>query len=592
MTDLSDFVFGFCRALGGVVEPPAYGVYDVLLPDAVAARLGVEPFQRLTFDEASAAASAGVTLLSYGHALIERMVEMTQAAPACARFYINDVRLDKIGLAALARSALSFPNANLVEVPHTLEARAMFRYARFNFKTALLSDEKREQVVSVLMDAQTGAAVDDFSIAETHRLAETPAFTQLPVAATYWTDAPDPLAPEPFRALLERAAQAAVDALRVPSEALQKRAARHLELDRARLDAYYADLERDLERRLKRADDERQANLESKLIATRADHAAKLADVEAKYRLRVELDLINLALISQPKITLPVRIENRQAGVTRHVVWDSLRHSLEPLACDICHRPKTRLFLCANNHLACGDCRAPQCVDCKRVYCQHCAAELAACVVCGRPVCQKSLNHCRECGRGTCHDHIGLCHAAADPRSRQPADVSVADSPAPEATLTPPPKLTPKKQAAKRKAPSPEPNLSSAYKVIVQIEKTEPLVVAFVLDKDEQEIAQRQWALAEWGIRVTCLCEKGWRCKAARGLLKPKSAAQIEAQLEAEIAQLCAEYHVPIFRMSVYTAQQGAPTRIPKLSLSGDWKDKALLDTARAAFPSETKKPE
>src|SRR5574341_109848 len=128
MTGLADFVLDFCRAQGGVVEPPTYGVHDVLLPDAVAAQLGIDPLQRLAFDDASAAASNGVTLLTYGHPLVERMMETARAVPACARFYVNDVRLDKARLAALARNALSFPNANLDEVPHTLEGRAMFRY--------------------------------------------------------------------------------------------------------------------------------------------------------------------------------------------------------------------------------------------------------------------------------------------------------------------------------------------------------------------------------------------------------------------------------------------------------------------------------
>lgn len=598
MTDLVDFVLDFCRAQGGVVEPPAYGVYDVLLPEAVAAQLDIDPLQRFAFDDASAAASNGVTLLTYGHPLVERMMETARAVPACARFYVNDVRLDKTGLAALARSVLSFPNANLSEIPHTLEGRAMFRYVRFNFKAALLTDEKREQLVSVLMDAQTGAVVDDFSATEAHRLAETPVFTDsstgsglgLSLAPAQWTAAPDPLAPEPFRALLDRAARAAVDRLGMVITPLEKRAARHLELDRARLETYYAGLEHDLERRLKRADDEaRRANLESKLAVTRADHAAKLADVNAKYHLRVELDLINLAVIAQPKILLPVRIENRQAGVTRHVVWDSLRHTIEPLVCDVCILPRVKLFLCANNHLACGDCLAPQCVDCKRVYCQHCAAEVVTCVVCDRPVCQKSLNRCRECGRGTCHQHMGLCHAADGQPQRALAPVSVA---APMSTLDAPTRPPRKKPAAKRKSPAPEALPSPAYKVIVQIEKAEPLVVAFVFDKDEQEIAQRQWVLMEWGIQVQCFCEKGWRCKSARRLLKPKSAAQIEAQLEAEFAQLCAEYRVPVYRMSVYSLQQGVPTRIPKLNLGGAWKDKVLLDAARAGFPDEIDKPE
>ncbi len=588
MTDLADFVLDFCRAQGGVVEPPAYGIYDVLLPDVVAVQLGIDTLQRFGFDEN--AASNGVTLLNYSHPLVERMMEAARAVPACARFYITDVRLDKTGLATLARDSLSLPNANLVEVPHTLEARAMFRYVRFNFKAALISDEKREQLVSVLMDAQTGAAVDDFSATEAHRLVETPVFTQLPPAPAQWTAAPDPLAPEPFHALLDRAARAAVEVLGAAITPLEKRTARHLELDRARLETYYASLERDLVRRLKRAEDEaRRANLESKLAATRADHAAKLADVEAKYHLRVELDLINLAIIAQPKIMLPVRIENRQAGVTRHVAWDSLRHSIEPLVCDVCIRPRAKLFLCANNHLACGDCLAPQCVDCKRIYCQHCAAELTACVVCDRPVCQKSLNHCRECGRGTCHQHIGLCHTADGQPQRSGAVVA-----APEASPASPAGVPtkPKKQVVRRKSSAPEPAAASSYRVVVQIEKGEPLVVAFVLDKDDQEVAQRQWILMEWGINVQCFCEKGWRCKSARRLLKPKSAAQIEAQLEAETAQLCAEYRVPVYRMSVYSLQQGVPTRIPKLNLGGAWKDKVLLDAARAGFLDEIDKPE
>ena len=144
MPDLADFVLDFCRAHSAVVEPPAYGVYDVLLPDTVAAQLGIEPFQRFAFDEPAAA--EGATVIAYGHPLAERMIELTRAAPACARFYINDVRLDKSGLAALARAALAFPNANLVEVPRTLETRALFRYVRFNFEAASVSDEKREQL--------------------------------------------------------------------------------------------------------------------------------------------------------------------------------------------------------------------------------------------------------------------------------------------------------------------------------------------------------------------------------------------------------------------------------------------------------------
>jgi len=588
MTDLADFVLDFCRAYGGVMEPPAYGVHDVLLPDVVAGQLSIEPFQRWAFIESSA--EDGVTLLSYGHPLIERMIELARAQPACARFYINDVRLDKSGLAALARSALTFPNANLGEIPRTLETRALFSYVRFNFKAALIADEKREHLVSVLMDAQTGVAIPDLSTEEEYRLAVSPGFTDLPSAPAQWTNAPDPLAPEPLRALLDRAAHAAVESLADPIAGLQKRAARLLELDRARLDAYYADLERDLERRLKRADDEaKRAGLESKLTALRADHGSKLADAEAKYHLRIEPELINFAVIAQPKLTLPVRIENRQNGVTRNVVWDPLRRVIEPLACDVCFRASTRLFLCANNHLACDRCLAPQCVDCKRVYCQSCSHELTACAVCGRPVCQRSLTHCRECGKGTCREHTNQCHAPM-PASPLPVTETVptplpkADQPRP-ATQPPKPKPVAKRD---HKPPSAQPQSDPGYRLHVEVETTAPVVVAFVLAKGGREFAQRIWELTGQGIHVICICEKGWQCPADGKVIAPETVEKIENQMEEEIKKLRVEYRVPSFRATYGLIQRGELQRIPKLRLRGDWKDERLLAEARAAVPAVT----
>src|SRR5258706_1653795 len=264
MSDLADFVLDFCRAGGGLVEPPAYGVYDVLLPEAVAAQLGVEPLQRFGFDEQ--ASGEGYTRLSYGHPLVERMVDLAANTPASTRLYIADLRLEKTGLLELARAAISLPNASLVEVPRAAETRALFRLVRFNFRAALISDEKHERLTTVLMDAQTGAAVPDFTLAETLQLTETPAYAGLsaaPVIGTWFQPAgratggpasgSNPLTPDWLRALLDRAAQAAAEELAAPLAALRTRAARLLELDRARLDDYYADLERDQEPRLARA---------------------------------------------------------------------------------------------------------------------------------------------------------------------------------------------------------------------------------------------------------------------------------------------------------------------------------------------------
>jgi hypothetical protein len=580
MSSLSDFVLDFCRLLGGMVEPPAYGVYEVLLPEGAAARLGIEPFQRFAFDDQ--APVEGVTQLAYGHRLVEHMAELARSAPANARFYINDVRPDKAGLPGLARLALSFPNAGLAEAPGAMESRAMFAYVRFNFKATLLSDEKREQLVTVLMNAQTGALADEFSAQEEYRLAEASVWGELPLAPATWTAEADGLASANLRRLLERAGHDAQINLGETLAAFEGRARRLLELDRARLEAYYADLERDLERRLKRAagEEAKEAILASKLAATRADHASKLADVEAKYQLRLELDLLNLAVIFQPKVTLPMRIENRQTSVMRTVVWDPLRHRVEPLACDVCFRPNARLFLCHNGHLACAGCLAPQCVDCKRVFCRNCAAEVATCVVCDRPVCQKSLTRCQECGRGTCREHAGLCHAAEGQPQRSLPSAAPAEALAPASPVAA--IAAPRARPARAK-PSALSDL--ALRLQVEVQKGEARIVAFVVTADEAELAQRIWSLTDQGIATACYCEKGPRCPSGFRRFKPKAPTQIEAQLEEEIAQLQDEYRIPKYRIHYLAVQHGELLqRLPKLALAGPWKDRAYLTRVRESF--------
>ncbi|HID64708.1 MAG TPA: hypothetical protein EYP49_18475 [Anaerolineae bacterium] len=647
MDELADFVLNFCREAGAIVEPPAYGVYEVLLPDELAARLGVPAYQRFAFDDTSLVLlpdlqSGGevgadeVTHLSYGHPFVERLIEAARQRPACARLYVNDVRLDKRGLADLARQTLSFPNARLVEVPvpkgierpDQTESPALGHYVRFNFKAALITDEKREQLLSVLMDAQGGYAVKE--LAEIERLVTletTPGFEHLPVMPPAWLPGEEPLSRRALEGLLERAKRAALDELAEPLESLQRRAARFLELDRARLEQYYDDMERDLKRRLERAADDRRQALEDKLVAVQAERKAKLADAEAKYRLRVELELINLLVIAQPRLVLPMNIQNRTATVTRTVVWNPLLHRIEPLICDVCGRASFRLFLCTGGHLAHEECLLPRCVDCKRVYCRLCTEQMEACVVCGRPVCVRSLNRCPTCGRGTCREHVGLCHAAegeparlemeaaeepaAPPPEPRPETFDAAqDKPVEEPVLSAvegpepekveaPPKPSVEKKPEKKKPPIPPAGRRAArtkrtpptrrataagQKIEVYTNAADPVVTAFVIASRGRELARRTWELVEDGIAVWCRCEKGPFCPADQTMLGPETADEIEAQLQAEIEALRREYRVPGKRVNFYYFLHDAPRPERRLLLRGLWKDDVALSRARNTF--------
>jgi len=125
----------------------------------------------------------------------------------------------------------------------------------------------------------------------------------------------------------------------------------------------------------------------------------------------------------------------------------------------------------------------------------------------------------------------------------------------------------------------------SALRLQVEIQKGEARVVAFVVTADEAELAQRIWSLTDQGIATTCYCEKGPRCPSGFRQFKPKAPAQIEAQLEAEIAQFQDEYRIPKYRIHYLLAQHGELLqRLPKLALGGRWKDRAYLTRVRESF--------
>ncbi len=614
MSELSEFVLGLYQSEGAIVEPPAYGVCEVLLPEALAAQLNVPAWQEIVFDETEPEASDGKLYLTRGHPLVDRLVERARRAPAPAQAYINAVRLDKKGLAELGRQALSLPNGRLVEVKGQMEAAALCHYLRFTFKVTLSTDEKREYLTTVSLDAQGGWRVDWQAIQERATLEAMPAFDHLAPAPPCWIEEANPLAPAALAGLLERAQRGVLEEMAKPIEVVRRRAARHLELDRARLEQYYDDMARDVERRLGRADASRRATLQDKLASVQAERELKLADAEARYRLRIDLELVTVQVIRQPKLVLPVQIENRHTAVQRRIVWDPLLHRIEPLLCDVCGRPGLALHLCSGGHLAHADCLlAEQCVDCKRVHCRLCQAQMSACVVCGRPVCANSLNRCSDCGRGTCHEHSGLCHASGG----QPVAITAAageqapPAPAPKrgkAAMSAPAQSTgvpahsappaargqqPTKglgrpaaasRSGDQRAPAARP---VATRIEVQSQWSEPVVTAFVLAGKKRGPAARTWRLTPQGIAVCCSCEKGGACEADQRLIRPEPAAGIQAQMKDLIEALRQEYGVPARSVTYFASVHGIMSQDPQLILRGRWKDEAALSQARARWQAE-----
>jgi len=597
---LEELVLGYCRQVDGLVEPPAYGAYEVLLPDEVAARWGVPPHQHFAFApdaDPDKTGAGNAAYIHFGHNLVETIVDEVRTKTANGRFFINNVRPEKPKLYEVVEKAFSLPNAKMFPVPNAKETTSLHHYARFNFKVSLIADEKRELILPLWMDVQGGFSVKTAEIERMAILDMENLFPTTPPAALLWSNEP-PLAPKALAALLERARLSVAFELGDTLDSLQKRLQRFLELDRARLNDYYDDLRKDTERRLSKAEDERRPALEAKLAAIDGERQSKLADVEQKYHLHIQLELINLAIIAQPKLDLTVEIRKRGVTTQRRVTWDPLLHVVEELACDACNRPGQTLFLCENGHLAHSECLAPQCVDCKRTFCLKCAAEVQTCAVCERPVCVHSLNRCKECGRDTCQEHVGECHAD-NGQPRHLAEPAVSQEAAPKQDQGGGVKMSTAEtgKSAKPKAPArretskartfekPRPEVTGDY-MEVYADPAGNVIAAYVKAK-KREIATREWSMSDEGIAVNCWCEK--QDCANRGVVYyPLDADKLAGQMTLLIERFAEEYDVPEKKMRFFQVRQGQPFGETKLKVPAGWRDPATLARAQAGFDALT----
>lgn len=395
--ELEAFTQELLQGIGALVEY-RQGVLEAVLPETHLGDLGGEGFARLAFDP-YVAEKAGAQYLSLGSPLADELIAMASRMGSVTRWYINGLRWSQRRAIHLDQWKARFANARIfydeMEIPFACH------YLIFNFQVSYLSDEKREEVHTVVVDSGT--------LQPAPRLQEGWRRMRLEPKRDFY--APDADCP-PNAASLTAAYQRSIQLLQIQIAATvatyQRRASRHFEMESLRINTFYDDTKDELRRRLERTEEpERRRTLEHKIEASEVERKRKLADAGAKHHLRVALSLLNAAIVSQPKVSGRVQLQNRYTTAEVSVVFDPLTGTLELPSCHVCHNGATTIHLCANGHLACDACILT-CSACQRVHCRECG--VGACSVCGRPLCAQSENRCPSCGQVTCLEHRGRCH--------------------------------------------------------------------------------------------------------------------------------------------------------------------------------------
>lgn len=376
MGNLRDTVLRALEFEGAVVEPIEPDGLQVLAPHALRTALDLPELARLGFGPALPAESVRVSLESDW---MDKLHEVTRGR---GRF-----------LRAAMRRDVSWPSREDIEVmlaKHLILKNATYRigdvsptwtrYLVLAFHLTAISDEKREDILSVCVNEFNGACAD--SLVE-------PLFQHMNLDGSSTAGIPDSADPgEPWTA--ERAREWCdrnlPGRIRGRLQPFLGGMERRMSKDLERLRSYYSGLQTEAARRLAEAraahtaDDVACRREQAKLESVERQYRENVADMGRKYAMKVEVELIQAAQVAMLVCRTALRILRRKGVRPCHFDWNPFSKRLDDLPCEGCGAVPASYVVCDRSlHItcpecgcACGACGKPHCAACHPAGCPNC----------------------------------------------------------------------------------------------------------------------------------------------------------------------------------------------------------------------------
>jgi len=125
------------------------------------------------------------------------------------------------------------------------------------------------------------------------------------------------------------------------SKGLEKRLRKGME----RVNGYYLENEEEINKRIERERiEEKRERLYQKLQLNRLEKDRKLRELEDKYKIKVKIRLLNLALVFQPKIKAKIELILKDKVRYFNIFWDPLFKEVESAFCQGCREETEDLY--------------------------------------------------------------------------------------------------------------------------------------------------------------------------------------------------------------------------------------------------------
>ena len=181
-------VISALSAYGAVVEERAEGLFEALLPEELAGRIGVNAgLFRFTFDPEAAAEEENIELLAFGSSLLSNLLDYGAARDRISHGYVTGLYLDDQRILSQVKRDVRVDGA---DVEFTGRKTLNVHFIRFTFHASFTSDVREEHIRSAAVDLSTGQLARQWeSISEYHNFMATPSFACPDAAAVPLADA-------------------------------------------------------------------------------------------------------------------------------------------------------------------------------------------------------------------------------------------------------------------------------------------------------------------------------------------------------------------------------------------------------------------
>lgn len=359
---LINFVKTCLEKHGAVVEHAGEDLFETLMPIELASKMGFSEDQFFSFNS-DHRQIPGVEYISYNAEFLERFSSLVDnhgffTAVACPA----DIYLKQKGLEKMVSEKISFLNA----ICRFVQKKELFNYyLLLNFKYTAVSEEKKEEILPVIIDEYNLNSFPAANVLLPEELKVISAGTEIPDKL---------LKPLPVDQVLSQACKTAKIRINENLTDFVKSLSRRMHRDVERLNEYYRTIVCQIERKIekKQLGGEEREKEKLRIHAVQLELKRKIFDLQKRYDLKIHAEMINAMRILVPVVSLSYEIQRKQKKRNFTFVWNPLIKDLESPLCESCAKEAGRFSLCDEHlHLVCPHCSA-ECPDCRKYYCRAC----------------------------------------------------------------------------------------------------------------------------------------------------------------------------------------------------------------------------